>query len=285
MNIVAEASKVILELADSIKTMTRIRGINLMMDRLNRAVEELQNCLKAQPGLFIDSKRWQIVEEDPQPKFINVKVMPPSKSENPQVLRIKKADGEENKKPVISSKSKIWPHTDIPVTSDDSAVDGIHQVQNNETIQDVAFMDTLSLATVACLLTKIVPRLETVITTVDELGELANFAMVVDEWGEPAHFISNVDDKPIVDNNNAPAKVLPTNQSASPLHAIQNPAAKVPPTNQSPSPPQPMQNPATKVIPTNPSPPPAKPIQNPAVVIPAAELPSPQRAKSVRWAI
>lgn len=162
MNIVAQAAKIIIELAESIKTMTRSTRVNVMNQHLKKAVEELQNCLKSQPELFIDYKRWQIVEENPRPNFINAKITPPSQSENPQVLKIKKADGDANKK----RKNKI-----LPLAMYDSAAD-----RNSETVEEVAFMDTLSLATVACLLTKVAARLETVIVAVDQLGELAKFA-------------------------------------------------------------------------------------------------------------
>lgn len=182
MNIVAESSMVILELADSIKTMTRSTRIDLMTGALNGAVEELQNCLSSQPELFSNGKRWEIVEGTPQQKSINLEITLPYESKNPQVLRIKKTYGrarEENKKPILSSKSKIWPHGDIPVTTDDYAVAGINQVKQNETIHGVAFMDTLPLATVACLLIEIVATLQTLITAVDELGQRANFTITV----------------------------------------------------------------------------------------------------------
>lgn len=295
MNIVAEVSKIIIELAESIKTMTRSTRINLMNSHLNKAVEELQNCLKSQPGLFIDNKRWQIVEEDPRPNFINTKIAKPSKSENTQVLRIKKAAGEANKKPVISSKTRL-----LPITLDDSVA-----VQNTETVEDVAFMDTLSLATVACLLTKIAARLETVIIAVDELGELANFPFAEDEeLGKRPYFTTSVEHTPVVHNYNAPAKGSPHYPSPSRPQAIQNPEAKVPPSNLSPSPPQTVQNPAVKVLPPNLSPSPPQPVQNPtakvlppnlspsppepvqisAAVIPAAEQLPRLPVKSVRWA-
>lgn len=209
MNIVAESSKVIRELADSIKTMTRSTRIDLMTDRLNSAVEELQNCLMSQPELFIDNKRWQIIEETPEHKVVNLKVTPPSESKNAEFSKIKKAEGlrgEANKSPNISGQSKIWPHEDNPAM-DDSALAGKSNVKKYETIQGVAFMDTLPLATVACLLTEIVARLETVIEAVDELGKRANFK-------------TTVDDKPIVENNNGPAKFPLTNQSPPPLESI-----------------------------------------------------------------
>jgi hypothetical protein len=224
MNIVAESSKIILELADSIKTMTRSTRIDLMHDRLNAAVEELQNCLMSQPELFIDSKRWQIVEETPEHKVVNLKVTPPSESKKPEYLGIKKAEGpagEANKKPIMSGESKIGSREDIPVIMDDSAVAGKKNVKKYETMQGVAFMDTLPLATVACLLTEIVARLATVIVAVDELGERANFA-------------TTVDDKVIVDITNGPAKFTTTKQSPPPLQCVQNPAVVIPAGEQVP---------------------------------------------------
>lgn len=212
MNIVAESSKVLLELAESIKTMTRSTRIDLMTDRLSSAVEELQNCLMSQPELFIDNKRWHIIEEiTPQHRVVNLKATPPSESKNPELLKIKKAKGlpdEANKNRIISGQSKIWPQEDNPVMDIDSAVPGKNNVKKYETIQGVAFMDTLPLATVACLLTEIVARLETVIAAVDELGKRANFKTTVD------------DEKPIVDNNNGPAKLALTNQSPPPLELV-----------------------------------------------------------------
>lgn len=208
INIVAESTQIILELADSIKTMTRISSVQVMTDRLNRAVEILQNCLTSQPELFLDSKTWQIVKETPQQTLVDFKATPPFESISPRILRIKKAAGradEANKKPTRSSSTKIYPDQEnIPFRSDD----GINQVQKYERTQGAqAFMETLSLATVACLLTKIVTRLKAVIISVDELGERANFIIV--------------DDKPIVDdNNNAAEKIPPTSQSQFPPQAI-----------------------------------------------------------------
>lgn len=215
-----------------------------MKQHLNKAVVELHNCLKSQPQLFIDNKRWQIVEDDPRPNFINVKITPSSKSENPQALRIKKADGDANKKPVMSSKNKIW-----PLTSDGSVA-----VRNSEAVQGAAFMDTFSLATVACLLTKVAARLETVIVAVDELGELANFLFAEEEeWGK----------RPNVHNYDASAKGSPHYPSPSRPQAIQDSAAKVRPPNLSPS----------RI----------ERIQNSVAVMPAAEQLPRLPVKSVRW--
>lgn len=224
MNIVAESSKVILALADSIKTMTRCTSIDLMTDGLNRAAEELQSCLTSQPELFIDSKMWEVLEETSQQKIINLKATRPSESKNPQVLKVKDAigrAGEEMKKPIISSSDKIWPHGETPATTDDYAVEGINKVKKYETIQGVAFMDILPLATVACLLTEIVARLATLIMAVDELGERANFTTIVD-------------DKPIVDKNDAPPEIPPTNQSPPLLPPIQSPPVVIPGADQPP---------------------------------------------------
>lgn len=243
MNLVAQACKIIIELADSIKTMTRSTRVNLMKQHLNKAVEELHNCLKSQPQLFIDNKGWQIVEDDPRPNFINVKVTPSCKSENPQALRIRKADGDANKKPVMSSENKIW-----PLTSDGSVA-----VRNSEAVQGAAFMDTFSLATAACLLTKVAARLETVIVAVDELGELTNFPFAEEEWRK----------RPTVHNYNASAKGSPHYPS--------------------PSRPQPIQDSAAKVRPPNLSPSRTERIQNSVAVIPAAEQLPRLSVKSVQW--
>ena len=74
-----------------------------MTDGLNRAVEELHNCLTSQPELFIDSKKWEVMEENPEHKIINLKATPPSESKNPQVLNVKDTNGRtgEAKKSVL----------------------------------------------------------------------------------------------------------------------------------------------------------------------------------------
>lgn len=218
MNIVTESSKVMVELAESIKTMTRITNIDLMIDRLNRAVEELQNYLMSQPELFIDSKRWQVVDETPEHKIVNLKATPPSESKNLQRFSIMKSEGqagEEKKMATMSSESKISHRYDVSLTIPDSAKNNVKY----ESIQSVAFMETLPLATVACLLTEIVARLETVIMAVDELGERANFATIVD--------------KTMADNDNAPAEVT-TDQTPTPPQCIKNPAVLVPAAEQLP---------------------------------------------------
>lgn len=225
MNIVAESCKVILALEDSIKTMTRFARTDLMTDGLNRAVEELHNCLTSQPELFIDSKKWEVVEENPEHKIINLKATPPSESKNPQVLNVKDANGrtgEAKKKPIISSKSKIWPYAEIPVTTVEYAVTGINKVKKYETVQGVAFMDILPLATVACLLTEIAARLETLIMAVDDLGERAKFTTSLDD-----------DDEPIVDKNDVPAEI--PDPSPAPPWPLQNPPVVIPADAEEPS--------------------------------------------------
>eukprot|EP00253_Pinus_taeda_P003297 PITA_03297 len=178
MNLAAESSKVLVELAESMKTMTRGTGIDLMTDRLNRRVKELQICLLFQPMVFIDSIRQEIMEETPQDKIVDIKLTTPSESENPQDLIRNEPQGrmgETNINPLISSGKRMWPREDLPVTMGDSTGAGEKKIQNYEIVEDVSFMDTANLATVACLLTEIVARLETVIKAVDELGEQANF--------------------------------------------------------------------------------------------------------------
>lgn len=180
MNIVTESSKVMVELADSIKTMTRITNTDLMIDRLNRAVEELHNYLMSQPELFIDSKRWQFVGETPEHKIVNIKATPPSESKNLQLFSITKSDGEEGeakKMAIMSSEDKISHPEDISLKMDDF---GKNNVKKHESMQSVPFMETLPLATVASLLTEIVARLQTVIIAVDELGKRANFTTIAD---------------------------------------------------------------------------------------------------------
>lgn len=203
MNIVTESSKVMVELADSIKTMTRITNIDLMIYRLNRAVEELQNYLMSQPELFIDSKRWQIVGETPEHKIVNIKATPPSESKNLQLFGITKSEGEKGegkKMAIMSSEDKISRHEDISLKMDDS---GKNNVKKHESMQSVPFMETLPLATVASLLTEIVARLETVIIAVDELGKRANFTTIVD--------------KAMADNDHAAVKVTPNQSVKTPI--------------------------------------------------------------------
>lgn len=203
MNIVTESSKVMVELADSIKTMTRITNIDLMIYRLNRAVEELQNYLMSQPELFIDSKRWQIVGETPEHKIVNIKATPPSESKNLQLFGITKSEGEKGegkKMAIMSSEDKISCHEDISLKMDDS---GKNNVKKHESMQSVPFMETLPLATVASLLTEIVARLETVIIAVDELGKRANFTTIVD--------------KAMADNDRAAVKVTPNQSVKTPI--------------------------------------------------------------------
>ncbi|GLJ55832.1 hypothetical protein SUGI_1198750 [Cryptomeria japonica] len=68
MQTAAECSKVLRQLADSIKSMTKNPNSDLMIDQLNRVVEELQNYLISHPQLFIDSKRCQIIDDNVEEK-------------------------------------------------------------------------------------------------------------------------------------------------------------------------------------------------------------------------
>ena len=59
-----ESTNILRELADSIR-MRRSTNSTLMMDQLTAVVENLQNSLSAQPELFINTKRWRVVEQKP----------------------------------------------------------------------------------------------------------------------------------------------------------------------------------------------------------------------------
>lgn len=61
-----EAVKVLEELAESVKEMRRCGPVEPMMKRIDTAVKELHSVLRAEPELFIDSKRWSIFEEIPE---------------------------------------------------------------------------------------------------------------------------------------------------------------------------------------------------------------------------
>lgn len=61
-----EAVKVLEELAESVKEMRRCGPLEPMMKRIDTAVKELHSVLRAEPELFIDSKKWSIVEEIPE---------------------------------------------------------------------------------------------------------------------------------------------------------------------------------------------------------------------------
>ncbi|GLJ55829.1 hypothetical protein SUGI_1198710 [Cryptomeria japonica] len=152
MKIAGECSKVLTQLAESIKTMTKSTDVDLMMDQLNKAVDELQSCLVYHPELFIDSKRWQVIDDEP---VHNDELGNNTDSESKKLFHslIYKQMGK-TEKPIKQSAQK----------------------ESKET--SINFMDGLALATVACLLREIVARLSTVIEAVEGLGEMANFKSV-----------------------------------------------------------------------------------------------------------
>ncbi|XP_057826515.2 aluminum-activated malate transporter 10 [Cryptomeria japonica] len=143
MQIAAECSKVLIQLADSIKTMTKNPNSDLMIEKMNKAMEELQKCLISHPELFNVSKRWQINDDDGGNN---------TDSEAKNLLQfsihkqVKNAEKTQKKSAIENSKKTA-----------------------------INFMDGLAVATVACLLKEIVARLSTVIKAVDELGKRANF--------------------------------------------------------------------------------------------------------------
>ncbi|KAH9317265.1 hypothetical protein KI387_019034 [Taxus chinensis] len=142
MKIASECSKILKELSENITTMTRTTNVDLMIDRLNATVEELQICLTSQPELFIDRKRWQlIVDESLQAQSGHAGIQ------------------------ACQAKNLLQFNT-------------VKQVENDPHKDPLNFMDSLALATVACLLREIVARLGTVIEAVEELGERANFKSV-----------------------------------------------------------------------------------------------------------
>lgn len=66
IKISTEAVKVLEELAESVMEMRRCHSLEPMMKQIDVAVKELHSVLSAEPELFIDSKRWSIVEEIPE---------------------------------------------------------------------------------------------------------------------------------------------------------------------------------------------------------------------------
>eukprot|EP01018_Ginkgo_biloba_P012437 Gb_30497 [translate_table: standard] len=228
MSIAAESSNVLMQLAESIRTMTRCSNVDFMMARLNTAVEELQNCLRAQPELFIDSKRWHIIEETPQTHKESIPpvhdhhpkdhVRPSEISDKKKILMLRSVNHE-----MGTHVMQVHDHDQETCNSNNQRrISGWPQepaVNVDASKQSVAFMDTLPLATVACLLTEIVARLESVVAAVDNLGERANFKIVDDKPTVVAtKIIPNSTSHPTTPT---PTKPPPQNVVVDPLKAVQ----------------------------------------------------------------
>eukprot|EP00253_Pinus_taeda_P032746 PITA_32746 len=151
-----ESANILCELADSIRTMKSINPI-LMMDRLKATVAQLQNSLRAQPELFINTENWQ----------------PEKPSSTRSIPKMTKQADEEN---TISFQTNLEAH----MLDDNKLCEMIEMKGSRYTV-----MEVLPLASFSALLIETVARLESVVVAVEELGAEAKFKSTDQPVKEP----------------------------------------------------------------------------------------------------
>lgn len=167
-----ESANVLRELADSIRTM-RSRNSTIMIDRLAAVVENLQNSLRAQPQLFINTKRWQTVEEKPlcTPGYCQEGLISSDKFHDSSIPKTTEQVDEES---TMSFRTSTLEQENIQEDISRNQARKICEMSEMKRSR-YEFMDALPLASVTALLVETVARLQGVIVAVEELGEEAKF--------------------------------------------------------------------------------------------------------------
>lgn len=167
-----ESVNVLRELADSIRT-RRSRNSTIMIDRLAAMVENLQNSLRSQPELFINTKRWRTVEEKPlctSPLgHFQEGLIRSDKFHDSSIPKTTEEADEENTMPFRT----ILEEEMQEVVSRNRAIKICKMSEMKRSRYE--FMEVLPLASFIALLIETVARLESVIAAVEKLGEEAKF--------------------------------------------------------------------------------------------------------------
>lgn len=170
INVSRESANILRELADSIRTM-RSTNSTLMMDRLTAVVGNLQSSLRAQPELFIDTKRWQTVEEKPfsTSGYFQEGL---TRSDKYHVSSISKTTEHADEENATSFPTMVEEEIQEDVSRNRaSKICEMSEIKRSR----YAFMEVLPLASFSALLIETVARLESLIVAVEELGEEAKF--------------------------------------------------------------------------------------------------------------
>eukprot|EP01018_Ginkgo_biloba_P034045 Gb_21421 [translate_table: standard] len=164
----SEASRVLQEIADSIREMRRCECAETLMEELEIAVKELNASFRAQPKLFVDSKNLLVHQIPESPMQSTPANNAPADLEN-----------EESTKR-LCRRFQSW-HCGLSA----------QPALNSSSRAGVEFSEALPLATFASLLVEIVVRLEHVIEAVEELAKLAKFKQYLRDHLPPRRFLPN----------------------------------------------------------------------------------------------
>eukprot|EP01018_Ginkgo_biloba_P034044 Gb_21420 [translate_table: standard] len=165
----AEASRVLQEIADSIREMRRCECAETLMEELEIAVKELNASFRAQPKLFVESKKLLVHQIPENP-------MQSTQADNAPVdLEIEESTN------LLCRRFQSW-HSGSSVRQ---------PLLNSRSRAGVEYSEALPLATFASLLVETVVRLEHVIEAVEELAKLAKFKQYLRDHLPPARFLPN----------------------------------------------------------------------------------------------
>ncbi|KAK3132160.1 hypothetical protein QOZ80_6AG0516710 [Eleusine coracana subsp. coracana] len=184
-----EGAKVLYELGNKVKTMTKLSSSDILSE-VHLAADELQNKIDQKSYLLVNTERWDTsnqaqgikevmngtsdMEKEKkkenkndvmQPTIVDQSLVQQSKSFRADLLR--KLDSAENFKPLLSWPARRSFHPNLPIEDEDS-----------KTYESAT---ALSLATFASLLIKFVARLQNVVNAFEELSDKANFKDPVEE--------------------------------------------------------------------------------------------------------
>ncbi|GJN29050.1 hypothetical protein PR202_gb17241 [Eleusine coracana subsp. coracana] len=184
-----EGAKVLYELGNKVKTMTKLSSSDILSE-VHLAADELQNKIDQKSYLLVNTERWDTsnqaqgikevmngtsdMEKEKkkenkndvmQPTIVDQSLVQQSKSFRADLLR--RLDSAENFKPLLSWPARRSFHPNLPIEDEDS-----------KTYESAT---ALSLATFASLLIEFVARLQNVVNAFEELSDKANFKDPVEE--------------------------------------------------------------------------------------------------------
>ncbi|XP_062233106.1 aluminum-activated malate transporter 5-like [Phragmites australis] len=196
-----EGAKVLRELGNRVKTMTKLSSSDILLE-VHMAAEELQKKIDAKSYLLVNTERWDaskqaqgikeamngtsVVEKENKDKENKNEVVEPtivdqtlvhqSKSflDNSFMSRFDSASTMDGFKPLLSWPAQRSFHPNLPLEDEESKI--------------YESASSLSLATFASLLIEFVARLQNVVNAFEELSDKANFKESVEE---PATLTTN----------------------------------------------------------------------------------------------
>ncbi|KAL5724331.1 Aluminum-activated malate transporter 12 [Ranunculus cassubicifolius] len=163
INVAGEVSKVLVELADSIKN-RRHCAPGLLSDHLHEALQDLNNTINSQPRLFLGSNKNQATNM----LALAAAAAASLKTEKDSAISLSSVKTD-------SSALLEWRTRRVTDRSKENERKVLRPTLSKLAITSLEFSEALPFAAFASLLLEMVVRLDTVIEQVEELGRVAHF--------------------------------------------------------------------------------------------------------------